>query len=119
MILSENRFPSPDPVRGQAFRDHARKTKGRRRRRPFVTIAVGDQCPWAALAPEPHTYMQANRNSHTTSTKCQYQAANSKQRSWVGVKWPLSVRTRQTIRKIEPMITCAPWKPVAMKKVAP
>ena len=23
--------------------------------------------------------MQANRNSHTTSTKCQYQAANSKQ----------------------------------------
>ena len=27
--------------------------------------------------------MQANRNSHTTSTKCQYQAANSKPRCWL------------------------------------
>ena len=27
--------------------------------------------------------MQANRNSHTTSTKCQYQAANSKPRCCV------------------------------------
>ena len=28
-------------------------------------------------------------------------------------------RNRQTIRKIVPMITWKPWKPVAMKKVAP
>ena len=28
-------------------------------------------------------------------------------------------RTRQTIRKSVPMITCRPWKPVAMKKVEP
>ena len=32
--------------------------------------------------------MQANRNSHTTSTKCQYQAQNSKPRCCCGVKWP-------------------------------
>ena len=32
--------------------------------------------------------MQANRNSQTTSTKCQYQAANSKPRCWFGVNWP-------------------------------
>ena len=32
--------------------------------------------------------MQANRNSHTTSTKCQYQAANSKPRCCFGVNWP-------------------------------
>src|SRR4029077_9582296 len=63
--------------------------------------------------------MQANRNSHTTSTKCQYQAQNSKPRCWVGVNWPAMARNRQTIRNVEPMMTCAPWKPVAMKNAAP
>jgi hypothetical protein len=29
-------------------------------------------------------------------------------------KVPASARIRQTIRKIVPMMTCAPWKPVAM-----
>ena len=58
--------------------------------------------------PAPHTYMQANRNSHTTSTKCQYQAANSKPRCCLGVNWPRMARIRHTIRKIEPMITWAP-----------
>src|SRR5665647_2541174 len=103
---------------------HGRILAGEKRKRaasppPLRGNTVGGQCPWAALAPEPHTYMQANRNSHTTSTKCQYQAANSKPRCWVGVEWPMSARSRQTIRKIEPMMTCTPWKPVAMKKVAP
>jgi len=28
-------------------------------------------------------------------------------------------RIKDTIRKIEPMITCNPWKPVAMKNVDP
>src|SRR5215468_12733808 len=74
---------------------------------------------YSCVAPDPHTYMHANRNSQTTSTKCQYQAANSKPRCCFGVKCPAIARTRQTIRKIEPIITCAPWNPVAMKKVAP
>src|SRR6202051_3999080 len=63
--------------------------------------------------------MQENRNSHTTSTKCQYQAQNSKPRCWVGVNWPASARNRQTIKNVEPMITWAPWNPVAMKNEAP
>src|SRR3990170_837595 len=63
--------------------------------------------------------MQVNRNSHTTSTKCQYQAAASKPKCCFGVKSPLLARTRQTIRKIVPTSTWKPWKPVAMKKVAP
>src|SRR4029077_10038688 len=70
-------------------------------------------------APDPHTYMQANRNSHTTSTKCQYHAANSKPRCCVGVNWTATARDRQTGRKIGPMMTWAPWKPVAMKNAAP
>ena len=41
--------------------------------------------------------MQANRNSHTTSTKCQYQAQIEAE-CCVGVKWPASARNRQTIR---------------------
>ena len=36
--------------------------------------------------------MQANRNSQTTSTKCQYQAAASKPKCCCGVKAPLSAR---------------------------
>ncbi len=63
--------------------------------------------------------MQMNRNSHTTSTKCQYQAAASKPKCCFGEKCPFSARNRQTARKIVPMMTCAPWKPVAMKNVAP
>ena len=34
-------------------------------------------------------------------------------------KWPVKARNRQTIRKIVPMMTWKPWKPVAMKKVEP
>src|SRR5262249_14742576 len=69
--------------------------------------------------PAPQTEMKVKRKSHTTSTKCQYQAANSKPRCCSGLKWPANARIRQTIRKRLPMMTCAPWKPVAMNKVAP
>ncbi len=34
--------------------------------------------------------MQAKRNSQTTSTKCQYQAAASKPKCPSGLKWPAS-----------------------------
>ena len=37
--------------------------------------------------------MQANRNSQTTSTKCQYQAANSKPRCCLGVNCPAKARS--------------------------
>src|ERR1700744_6625928 len=63
--------------------------------------------------------MQENRNSHTTSTKCQYQAAASKQKWRVGVNWPAMARPRHTARKIVPTMTWKPWKPVAMKNVEP
>lgn len=54
-----------------------------------------------------------------TSTKCQYHAAASNPKWWLDVKWKLIRRRRQTSRKEDPMITCNPWKPVAMKKVEP
>ncbi len=63
--------------------------------------------------------MQKNRNSHTTSTKCQYHAAASKPKCCFGVKSPRDARIRQTVRKIVPTMTWKPWKPVAMKKVEP
>src|SRR5262245_26503385 len=85
-------------------------TKPSKQKGGVMTPPFLQKCPRypACGAPEPHTYMQANRNSHTTSTKCQYQAANSKPRCCLGVKWPAKARSRQTIRKIEPIITCAP-----------
>lgn len=59
------------------------------------------------------------RNNHTTSTKCQYQAAASKPKWWFDVKWYLIRRKRQTSRNVDPIITCRPWNPVATKKVDP
>src|SRR3954471_22461316 len=61
--------------------------------------------------------MQVQRNSHTTSTKCQYQAAASKPKCRSGVKCPARARNQQTIRKQVPTMTWKPWKPVARKKV--
>ena len=63
--------------------------------------------------------MKVNRNSHTTSTKCQYQAAASKPKCCSGVKPPYSKRISQTVRKMVPMMTWKPWKPVARKKAEP
>lgn len=54
-----------------------------------------------------------------TSTKCQYQAAASNPKWWSDVKWNLISRKRQTVRKVDPMITWSPWNPVATKKVEP
>ncbi|MNP83168.1 hypothetical protein D3C76_1820330 [compost metagenome] len=60
-----------------------------------------------------------NNPTHTTSTKCQYQLAASKPKCFSGLKCPRRMRTNITLRMIVPRVTCAPWKPVSMKKVAP
>src|SRR5262249_10933664 len=73
---------------------------------------------WPQPAPK-ITYRNVNRNSQTTSTKCQYQAAASKPKCFWGEKPPFISRIRHTVRKIEPTIRWKPWKPVAMKKVEP
>lgn len=59
------------------------------------------------------------KNNHTTSTKCQYQAAASNPKWWYGEKWRLFIRNQHTIKKDVPIITCRPWNPVAIKKVDP
>jgi len=59
------------------------------------------------------------RNSHTTSTKCQYHAAHSKP---VMCSFEFLRRLRrisEIIRKVDPIKTCNPWNPVAIKKVDP
>lgn len=63
--------------------------------------------------------MDTYRNNHTTSTKCQYHAAASKPKWCLDVKWYFNCRSRQIIRKVEPIITWRPWNPVAMKNVDP
>lgn len=63
--------------------------------------------------------MDTYKKSHTTSTKCQYQAAASKPKWWLEVKWNFSWRKKQTIKNVDPIITWRPWKPVATKKVEP
>lgn len=63
--------------------------------------------------------MEIYKNSQTTSTKCQYQAAASKPKWCLEVKWYCRCRTRHVSRNREPIITCRPWKPVATKKVEP
>lgn len=62
-----------------------------------------------------HRYKQI----HTTSTKCQYQAAASNPKWWPVEKWCIIVRNRHTVRNVVPIITCAPWNPVATKKIDP
>src|SRR5258707_12468324 len=76
----------------------------------------GPQCPAACDAPCPHTYMEAKKKSHTTSTKCQYQAANSNPRCCLGVNCPARARIRHTINKIDQIMTCEQRKPYAMKQ---
>lgn len=63
--------------------------------------------------------METYRNNQTTSTKCQYQAAASNPKWCSEVKWYWICRRRQTARKVEPIMTCRPWKPVATKNVEP
>lgn len=35
------------------------------------------------------------------------------------MKWNFSWRRKHTIRKVEPIMTCKPWNPVAIKNVEP
>jgi len=59
------------------------------------------------------------RNSHTTSTKCQYQAAASKPKWWRLEKCLEFKRIKHTNKNDVPIITWKPWNPVARKKVVP
>jgi len=63
--------------------------------------------------------MLINKNNQTTSTKCQYQAADSKPTWCSVVKWLKYNRTKQTEINKVPIKTWKPWKPVAIKKVDP
>ncbi len=67
----------------------------------------------------PHQYSMEYRNNQTTSTKCQYQAAHSNPMICCWELINFLNRKRDTKRKIDPTITCIPWKPVAIKKVDP
>ncbi len=60
-----------------------------------------------------------NKNSQTTSTKCQYQAAASNPKWWVLVKWFKLRRSKQINKNTVPIITWSPWNPVAIKNVDP
>jgi len=53
------------------------------------------------------------------STKCQYQAAASNLKWWVWESCPLFMRIKLIDKKIDPIITCIPWKPVVIKNVVP
>lgn len=63
--------------------------------------------------------MDINRNSQTTSTKCQYHALASKPKWCSEVKWALACRTVITRINVVPIKTCRPWNPVAIKNVLP
>jgi len=63
--------------------------------------------------------MHRYRQIHTTSTKCQYQAAASKPKWWPLEKWWAIVRLKHTRRNVDPIKTWAPWNPVATKNVDP
>jgi hypothetical protein len=53
------------------------------------------------------------------STKCQYHAAASKPKWWEEEKCNKFIRKNMIIKNKVPIITCNPWKPVAIKKVDP
>jgi len=59
------------------------------------------------------------KNSQTTSTKCQYQAAASNPKWCPLEKWFDIRRAVHTIKNVVPMMTCRPWNPVATKNVDP
>lgn len=66
-----------------------------------------------------HQYIKVNKNNHTTSTKCQYQAAASNPKWWDDDIRFLFIRKREIIKKVVPIITWIPWKPVVIKNVEP
>ena len=59
------------------------------------------------------------KNSHTTSTKCQYQEAASKPKWWLLVKWNELNLIKHMNKNIVPTRTWKPWNPVATKNVDP
>ena len=61
--------------------------------------------------------MNENKNSHTTSTKCQYQAAHSKPTCLVLERELARANAKPSI--IQPTKTWNPWNPVRRKKVLP
>lgn len=67
----------------------------------------------------PHQYTDIYKNNHTTSTKCQYQAAASNPKWWEEEKWNNIWRKRQIEINVVPIITWIPWNPVAIKKQEP
>lgn len=63
--------------------------------------------------------MNVNKNSHTTSTKCQYQADASNPKKCSEEIIIFLIRFIEINRKIVPIITWMPWKPVVKKNVDP
>ena len=66
-----------------------------------------------------HQYTKINTKIQTTSTKCQYQIAASKPTWTLRVKWWKIKRTKHTNKKIVPIITWNPCKPVVIKNTDP
>ena len=63
--------------------------------------------------------MNVKTKSHTTSTKCQYQADVSNPRWWLVANCPLRWRTKQISSRERPIKTWAPCRPVSIKKQDP
>jgi len=59
------------------------------------------------------------KNSQTTSTKCQYQAAVSNPKWWFDEKCSVVCRRRHVVMNVVLLITCSPWNLVATKNVDP
>lgn len=57
------------------------------------------------------------KNSQITSTKYQYQMANSKFILCLSEKWIFNIRYSGTERKIDPISICKSWNPVAILKI--
>ncbi len=91
----------------------------------FIFIVISDGSTYQKNIFSPKKYTLGNKytviynNIHTTSTECQYQIAHSKETWSVLVKWPINNLIEQTIKKIDPIITWNPWKPVNIKKTDP
>jgi hypothetical protein len=63
--------------------------------------------------------MEEYRKSQTTSTKCQYHAAHSNPVVWSFELSDDIRRFREIAKNEDPISTCSPWNPVAMKNVDP
>jgi len=59
------------------------------------------------------------KNSQTTSTKCQYQAAHSNPTIWFEELIMFLKRIIEIKRNVDPIRKWIPWNPVAIKNVAP